>query len=38
LCEADGVLIPEIETVDDLLDRWAYDLQPRGVPPDAVAA
>lgn len=27
LCEATGVLIPKVDTVDELLDRWAYDLQ-----------
>jgi hypothetical protein len=27
LCEANGVLIPNVETVDELLERWAYDLQ-----------
>lgn len=27
LCEAEGVLIPNVETVDELRDRWAYDLQ-----------
>jgi hypothetical protein len=30
LCEANGVLIPNVDTVDELLDRWAYDLQPAG--------
>jgi len=28
LCEADGVLIPSIETFEELADRWRYDLQP----------
>lgn len=27
LCEATGVLIPNVDTVDELLDRWAYDLR-----------
>jgi hypothetical protein len=28
LCEAHGILIPEVDTVDELLDRWAYQLEP----------
>jgi hypothetical protein len=27
LCESNGLLIPNVDTVDELLDRWAYDLQ-----------
>lgn len=27
LCEATGLLIPQVDTVDELLDRWAYNLQ-----------
>lgn len=27
MCEAEGLLIPNVDTVDELLDRWAYDLQ-----------
>jgi hypothetical protein len=26
VCEANGVLIPQVDTVDELLDRWAYQL------------
>lgn len=26
LCQATGVLIPSVDTVDDVLDRWAYGL------------
>jgi hypothetical protein len=28
LCEANGILIPNVTTVDELIERWAYDLQP----------
>jgi hypothetical protein len=27
LCEADGVLIPQVDTVQELIDRWTYDLK-----------
>lgn len=27
LCERDGVLIPQVETAQDVLDRFAYDLR-----------
>jgi hypothetical protein len=27
LCEANGVLIPEVHTFDDVLDEWMYHLQ-----------
>lgn len=27
LCEADGVLIPQVDTFEELADRWAYDLK-----------
>ena len=26
-CERNGVLIPHVDTVQELLDRWAFDLQ-----------
>lgn len=27
LCEATGMLIPNVNTVEELLDRWAYALE-----------
>jgi hypothetical protein len=27
LCEAEGILIPHIDTFEELADRWAYHLQ-----------
>jgi hypothetical protein len=27
LCESDGVLIPEMQTAQELLDSWAFDLR-----------
>lgn len=27
LCEANGVVIPDVHTVEDLLERWTYHLQ-----------
>ena len=27
LCEAEGVLIPQVHTFEDVLDRWTYHLQ-----------
>lgn len=32
LCEANGTLIPEVDTVEDLQDIWNYRLQPPPVP------
>jgi len=33
LCEANGVLVPRVDTFEELMDRWEYDLQPpEGVP------
>lgn len=29
LCDATGVLIPEVETVNDLLERWTFQLDRR---------
>src|SRR4051794_13236210 len=35
ICEANGILIPNVDTVDDLLDRWGYHLQP--APPTEIS-
>lgn len=37
LCEANGSLIPQLETFEDLLDYWTYRLQPPP-PDDSMAA
>jgi hypothetical protein len=37
LCDATGVVIPQVETVDDLLERWTFQLD-RTLPGDQSAA
>ena len=38
LCEARGVLIPQVDTCQELLDRWNYHLERPASPQDPLAA
>ena len=38
LCEARGVLIPQVDTCQELLDRWNYHLERPASSEDSLAA